>query len=168
MTDTCVSEMAGRLAIISDLSDFRDWDGLLALILRSFDYMNGRIDPRSSALALTPQSLERKARSEMVFLAYLGERLAGCAFLAEKPDYFYLGKLAVDPEFQGRGVGRALMAAAERFATAAGKPQIELQTRIELLENHQTFERLGFRETERTAHPGYHRPTSLTMRKVLA
>ena len=78
------------------------------------------------------------------------------------------GKLAVEPSLQGRGIGRALMAAAEAHALKAGKLSIELQTRVELVENHRTFERLGFRETARTAHAGYDRPTSLAMRKVLA
>ena len=48
-----------------------------------------------------------------------------------------------------------------------GKPLLELQTRVELNGNHAAFARLGFRETERTAHAGYERPTSLTMRKAL-
>ena len=56
----------------------------------------------------------------------------------------------------------------ERHARAAGMSVIELQARIELTENHLTFERLGFREIARTAHPGYDRATSLTMRKALA
>ncbi|TIN07524.1 MAG: GNAT family N-acetyltransferase, partial [Mesorhizobium sp.] len=30
------------------------------------------------------------------------------------------------------------------------------------------FARLGFHETARTAHSGYDRPTSITMRKVLS
>jgi GNAT superfamily N-acetyltransferase len=158
----------GALTIISDISSFTDWPGLLAIILRAFDYMNGRIDPPSSALALTPESLKRKAAVETVFLAYLSERLVGCAFLAEKRDHFYLGKLAVEPACQGRGIGKALMAVAEAHALKAGKPVIELQTRVELLENHRAFTCLGFRETARTAHAGYDRPTSLTMRKVLA
>lgn len=154
--------------IVLHVSDFQDWDALHALILRAFDYMSGRIDPPSSALALTPESLKRKADAETIFLSHLDEQLVGCAFLAEKQDHFYLGKLAVEPSLQGRGIGRALMTAAERHALAADKPVIELQTRVELVENHRTFARLGFRETARTAHAGYDRPTSLTMRKVLA
>lgn len=139
----------------------------MSLILRAFAFMDGRIDPPSSALALTAGSLARKARSETVLLAHLGERLAGCAFLAERGDCIYLGKLAVDPASQGQGIGRALLAAAEDHARRAGKPAIELQTRVELTENHVAFSRLGFRETARTAHAGYRRPTSLTMRKGL-
>ena len=95
------------------------------------------------------------------------DRLAGCVFLAERADHFYLGKLAVDPALQGRGIGRLLMQEAEAIAVAAGKPAIELQTRIELTGNQAAFARMGFVETGRTAHAGFNRPTSITLRKAL-
>lgn len=94
--------------------------------------------------------------------------MVGCAFLAEKDDHFYLGKLAVLPAHQGKGVGRQLLMAAENHAIQAGKPIVELQTRVELTRNHRKFASFGFLETERTAHPGFDRPTTLTMRKALA
>lgn len=156
------------LTVRQGAADFDGWEDLLALILRAFASMQGRIDPPSSALLLTPDGLRRKASVERIFLALSGGRLAGCAFLAERPAHFYLGKLAVEPELQGRGVGRALVAAVEEHARSAGKPAIELETRIELVENHAAFERLGFVEIGRTAHAGYSRPTSITMRKVLS
>jgi hypothetical protein len=59
------------------------------------------------------------------------------------------------------------MRAVEDLARERGKDAIELQTRIELTTNHAAFARLGFRESGRTAHEGYDRPTSITMRKVL-
>ncbi|MCC6205496.1 MAG: GNAT family N-acetyltransferase [Hyphomicrobiales bacterium] len=159
---------ADRLVIRANSHDFSDWTGLLALILRAFAYMDGRIDPPSSALALTPESLGHRAATETMLLACEGDRLVGCAFLADRGDHFYLGKLAVEPDCHGQGIGKALMQTAERHAITAGKTAIELQTRIELIENHRMFERLGFREIARTAHPGYKRHTSLTMRKALA
>ena len=73
-----------------------------------------------------------------------------CAEMIEA--HFLLGKLAVEPDSQGRGVGRALMQAAEAHARAAGKPEIELQTRIELTGNHRAFERLGY--TDVRVYPG--------------
>ena len=60
------------------------------------------------------------------------------------------------------------MRAAEALARAAGKPVLELQARVELTGNQAAFSRLGFVETERTAHAGYNRPTSVTMRKTLS
>ncbi|MBX3578246.1 MAG: GNAT family N-acetyltransferase [Rhizobiaceae bacterium] len=149
-------------------NDFGRWDELLALIRASFAYMDGVIDPPSSAHRLTADGLRDKARAETGFVATLGTRLAGCAFIAEREDHFYLGKLAVAPAFQGTGIGARLVAAAEAFALRHGKPVIELQTRVELTDNHAAFARLGFRETGRTAHAGYPRPTSVTMRKDLA
>jgi hypothetical protein len=42
-----------------------------------------------------------------------------------------------------------------------------LGVRIALPENQRLFAALGYVETERTAHPGFDVPTSITMRKVL-
>jgi predicted N-acetyltransferase YhbS len=92
--------------------------------------------------------------------------MVGCVFVLERANDFCVGKLAVAPDLQGQGIG-SLMPAVETLARTLGKPAIELQTRIELTGNQAAFVRLGFRETGRTAHEGYDRPTSITMRKVL-
>ena len=158
--------MSGDVTVSQLPADFEDWQGLLALIRRAFSYMDGVIDPPSSAHLLTPELLRTKARAETIFLAFQGERLVGCVALDDRGDSLYLGKLAVDPDVQGHGIGRRLLDAAEQFARAKGRQTIELQTRVELTGNHKTFARLGFVETGRTAHPGYDRPTSITMRKM--
>lgn len=148
--------------------EFGRWNELLAMIRASFAYMDGVIDPPSSVHRLTPELLAAKAEAETGFVALAAGEIAGCAFLAEQPDHFYLGKLAVAPAWQGRGVGALLMRAAERHALMAGKPVIELQTRVELAGNQRLFARLGFAETGRSAHAGFERPTSVTMRKEIA
>lgn len=146
------------------------WEELLGVIRASFAYMDGVIDPPSSAHRLTADLLREKASAETCFLAKAAEANAiiGCAFLADHGDRFYLGKLAVLPSWQGKGVGRALMMAVEAYARQAAKPVIELQTRVELTDNHRAFAALGFAETGRTAHAGYDHPTSVTMRKAIA
>ncbi|MDG4873893.1 GNAT family N-acetyltransferase [Mesorhizobium sp. WSM4935] len=148
-------------------ADFDRWDDLLALIQRAFAYMDGLIDPPSSAHLLTADTLAEKARREAGVLALENGRIVGCVFALERARDFYVGKLAVEPRLQGQGIGTRLMRAVEDLARERGKDAIELQTRIELTANHAAFARLGFRETERTAHEGYARPTSITMRKVL-
>ena len=147
---------------------FDRWDELLSLIMRAFAPMDGVIDPPSSAHLLNVGNLRDKAGRETVLLALHDDRVAGCVFALERADDFYIGKLAVERELQGQGIGRQLMQAVEDLARSRDKSAVELQTRIELTANHATFARLGFRETERTAHDGYDRPTSITMRKELA
>jgi GNAT superfamily N-acetyltransferase len=163
-----VSAAAANVVATRIPAGFDRWHDLLSVIRASFACMDGVIDPPSSAHRLTPESLRDKAEAEIGFIALAGDEIAGCAFLAEKADCFYLGKLAVAPAYQGCGMGKRLLAAAEAHARAAGKSIIELQTRIELTGNQQLFAKLGFVETARTAHQGYDRPTSVTMRKALA
>jgi len=163
-----VTSAAADLAIDPIPAGFEGWEDLLAVVRKSFAYMDGVIDPPSSVHRLTAQTLRAKAQAEIGFLALAGGTIVGCAFIAEQTDHFYLGKLAVLPAHQRSGVGKRLLAAAERHAVDAGKPLMELQTRVELTGNQRAFRSLGFVETGRTAHQGYDRPTSVTMRKRLA
>lgn len=147
--------------------NFRRWDELLDLILASFAYMNGRIDPPSSALALTPLSLEEKARSEIGYVALDGDRIAGCIFCRAEPDSLYIGKLAVLPSTQGKGIGKRLLTCAEAEARKQRRRILRLETRIELTENHATFAAWGFAKTAENSHPGFERTTSIEMQKLL-
>ena len=146
---------------------FSDWSGLLALLHAAYAYMDGRIDPPSSLLRMDAAELERKARAETLILAWHEAALIGCAFASERRDCMYMGKLAVAAAHRGRGIARRLMQAAEALARERGRAWLELETRIELTENHETFAALGFHETAETAHAGYARPTSITMRKAV-
>jgi GNAT superfamily N-acetyltransferase len=144
--------------------DFADWERVRALILDAFAYMDGPIDPPSSALRLTPQSMAAAAATGTLLLAELGGTLVGCVSLRPREDALHIGKLAVRPDLHGSGIGKALVAAAQAEARALGLKALELQTRIELTENHTAFARMGFVKVGETAHPGYERPTSITMR----
>jgi N-acetylglutamate synthase-like GNAT family acetyltransferase len=128
--------------------------------------MDGRIDPPSSALRLTPQSMAADAADGALLLAGVGSTLIGCVFVRPKQDALYVGKLAVRPDLHGNGIGKALVDATRAEARALGLEALELQIRIELTENHAAFARMGFVKTAETAHPGYARPTSITMRAL--
>jgi ribosomal protein S18 acetylase RimI-like enzyme len=145
---------------------FGRWDELLELILASFAYMDGRIDPPSS-LSLTAQSIREKARSEIGYIAFDDDRLAGCIFCRPEPDSLYIGKLAVLPTAQGKGIGRRLLSLAETTAQERGLRVLRLETRIELTGNHATFANWGFAKTAENRHAGFERTTSIEMRKAL-
>lgn len=147
---------------------FADWTGLLALLHSAYAYMESRINPPSSLLRMDVHQLEKKARDEALILAFEDQRLIGCAFASLREDCVYVSKLAVDTAVRRRGVARKMMQEAERFARANARPFVELETRIELIENHKTFAALGFSKVAESAHPGFDRPTSITMRKPVS
>lgn len=136
---------------------------VLRLIQDSFAFMDGRIDPPSSMHRLTPEALSQQAETAEVWA--LGDPVAACVVLTPKPDCLYLGKLAVDARLRGAGLARRMVDLAVERARALDLPELELQVRVELAENHAAFARLGFVKTGETAHPGYDRPTSITMRR---
>lgn len=146
---------------------FNNWEGLMSLIQRSFDYMDGRIDPPSSAHRLTVRSLQDRAMKETLLIAAENDKLIGCAFVQDQEDALYVGKLAIAPDAQRSGLGRAFMAKAETLARRDGISKLRLETRVELTENHAAFGRMGFVKVSETAHAGFDRPTSITMEKII-
>jgi GNAT superfamily N-acetyltransferase len=157
--------MSESLRIAVRPPNFSDWPALLALLQAAFADMDGRIDPPSSLARLDVDALRAKAAYEHLIVATVGNTLVGCAFAAIRDDCVYVGKLAVAAAARRRGVARALIDAAARLARDHGRTALELQTRIELTENHATFAALGFAKVAETAHPGYTRPTSITLRR---
>ena len=137
-----------------------DFGQVLRLIQSEFAYMEGRIDPPSSMRDLTEQTL---AAAPEVWA--LGDPPVACMVLTPKDNFLYLGKLAVAAGHRGQGLARRMVALAEERAATLGLDGVELQTRIELVENQQAFRAMGFAETARTAHKGYANPTSITFRK---
>jgi GNAT superfamily N-acetyltransferase len=144
---------------------FADHAALLALLREAFAYMAGRIDPPSSLARMTGEDIARKAATEDLFLARDGARPVACLFGRAAGGVYAIGKMAVAGDRRGTGLARALVAAAENRARVLGLPALELQSRVELTENHAIFAALGFTETGQTAHPGHRRPTSVTFRR---
>ena len=142
-----------------------DWPELLKLIQIEFAYMDGRIDPPSSMHRLTAEDIARQARTEEVWT--IGAPPIACVFLTCKGDALYIGKLAVSASQRGKGLAKKLVDLAANRAKDRGLSILELQVRVELTENHTAFAKMGFVEAGRTAHEGYDRPTSITMRKHL-
>jgi len=147
---------------------FTDWLQLFGLLRESFAYMEARIAPQSSLTRMGVDELKAKAAEEILIIATEGQEVLGCAFAALRGDCVYVGKVAVAQPARGTGVARAMFNAAELLAREHGRPFLELQTRVELVENYATFRALGFEKVAETAHPGYDRPTSITMRKRVA
>ncbi|SMO68051.1 GNAT family N-acetyltransferase [Ruegeria faecimaris] len=138
---------------------------VLRLIRHSFAFMEGRIDPPSSMHRLTEETLRQQARDHEVWI--IGNRPDAVVFLTPKQDCLYLSKLAVDETRRGQGLAQRLVDLASARAVETGIATLELKARVELVENHASFARMGFVKTAETAHPGFTRATSITMQKHL-
>lgn len=85
--------------------------------------------------------------------ALLGGQVAGVVSLAEREHFTgeldaYVGELAVDRAIEGRGAGRALMAAAEQWAAVRGLPRITLETGARNHRARHFYEDAGYQEEE--------------------
>ncbi|WP_159945910.1 GNAT family N-acetyltransferase [Rhizobium sp. 18065] len=145
-----------------------DYGALLELIVKSFAYMDGVIDPPSSAHRLNLEGLKQKALDEIGLAALVDGRLVGCAFVKPEAGALYVGKLAVAADMQGNGIGYRLLTEAETIARDLGRDMLRLETRIELAGNHRRFAAWGFVKTAENSHPGFTRTTSIEMCKWLA
>jgi len=141
-----------------------DSTALLRLIRAEFAFMEHRIDPPSSMHRLTAESIAQQADTGEIWVIGTPAPIA-CIFLTPKPHALYLGKLTVDADHRGQGLARRLIDLADQRARALNLPLLELQTRVELVENHAAFAAMGFAITARTAHKGFDRPTSITMHR---
>ena len=80
-----------------------------------------------------------------VDLAYLDGTLAALIGTIPVPDHLLVENVAVAPAFQGRGLGRFLMAHAEGFAAEHGYTSIRLYTNKLFAENVELYLALGYR-----------------------
>jgi putative acetyltransferase len=93
-----------------------------------------------------------------VFFALEGERVVGTgALLRESEGVYELSKMAVEPELQGRGIGRLIVQAAiDRFVALKGTT-LFLESNSRLAPALHLYEALGFRHRGRKADSHYAR-----------
>lgn len=86
-----------------------------------------------------------------------GGAIAGLLVLEIGEDHLLIDNIAVDPGFQGRGFGRALLQNAEEEARKRGLRELRLYTHVLMTENQSLYKRHGWEETERREEQGYSR-----------
>jgi ribosomal protein S18 acetylase RimI-like enzyme len=125
-------------------------DELLGVVHDAFR----ELDPPSSVLNETPADLAARFDRETFLVALSGETIVGSVFCARKDEALYLTRLAVLPSWRRRGVGRALMQAAEEEARRVGARRLTLRVRKTLPANLGYFRALGFAVTGEGREPG--------------
>jgi N-acetylglutamate synthase-like GNAT family acetyltransferase len=113
---------------------------------------------------MTADYAELVARNE-VWVATERDTVVGVLVLRPQTASLLLENVAVMPARQGRGIGRALMAFAERHARDLGLHEVTLYTNERMTENLRFYPARGYTEIDRRFEDGFHR---VFFRKSLA
>jgi ribosomal protein S18 acetylase RimI-like enzyme len=92
-----------------------------------------------------------------VWVIRAGEGISGVLVLRPQPPALLVENVAVAPDRQGAGLGRALMAFAEEHARTEGLAEVVLYTNERMTENLRFYPALGFTETGRGVQDGFAR-----------
>lgn len=91
------------------------------------------------------------------WVATVAGEIGGVLVIRPAGSELLLENVAVDPPLQGRGIGRTLIAFAERWALEHGLEAVTLYTNEAMTENLGLYPALGFVETGRRTEDGYRR-----------
>jgi len=96
-------------------------------------------------------------REHQAFVVELDGAVAAVLVLMAREEGLLLDNIAVDPVYQGRGLGKLLMAFTEAEARRQGYGRVVLYTNEVMSENLELYRRLGYVETGRREERGYRR-----------
>jgi ribosomal protein S18 acetylase RimI-like enzyme len=121
-----------------------DAAAVAALIMLAFRVEEFFVDgDRTSADAVRA----RMQQGAFLLVEDVDRVLAGCVYVETRGDRGYFGMLSIDPERQGQGLGRQLVATAEKRCRAAGCREMEIEVVNLRTELPPFYRRLGYTET---------------------
>lgn len=98
---------------------------------------------------------EKEIREHQVWIAEINDGvIAGVAVLCVAKEGFLLDVIAVDPPWQGMGVGKLLLEFAEAEARRQGFKSIYLYTHEKMIENQALYSKIGYVEYDRRFEQG--------------
>ena len=94
---------------------------------------------------------------ETLHVIEAGAQICGFVVFYACDEYIHLENVAVDPRFQGLGLGRQLIDYVEQQARRGGFGSIELYTNAKMTENLELYPRLGYEQFDRRVEDGFDR-----------
>ncbi|WP_342727186.1 GNAT family acetyltransferase [Bradyrhizobium sp. B097] len=92
-------------------------------------------------------ALARRGPSSAVLVGRSSDTIVATAMVGHDGHRGWVYYVAVDPSFQGKGLGRAMMAAAEDWLRNAGVPKLQLLVRRENAKAGAFYRSLGYEES---------------------
>lgn len=140
---------------------------LAGLLRSSFAEFAGLFDPPSGALSETRESIQETLKTGAGFIVEVQGQAVGCVFSRREDGCCWLFRLGVLPNFRGKGIGVALVAAVEESARGGGFEKVRLGTRLAVPRNIAYYQALGYEHVEDGIHPETGLPFYAVMEKDL-
>ena len=137
-----------RPAVAGDVPALRD------IAERAYSIYLERIGRRPAPM---DDDYDARVRAAQAFVADDDGVVVGLIVLIETPDHLLVENVAVDPDRQHSGIGRALLSLAETHAREHGLDRLRLYTNVAMVENIRLYTRLGYREDSRHIGEGFQR-----------
>ena len=131
-----------------------DVDGVRECVREAYAKYVGRIGKEPA-----PMLVDYKAAilAGEAWVLVEGDDTSGVLVMRPEKDHLFVETVAVRTAWQGKGLGRKLMAFAEEAARYQGLREIRLYTNEKMTENFPFYRGLGFEETGRGFDAGYRR-----------
>jgi GNAT superfamily N-acetyltransferase len=121
-------------------ADESDAEALVLLINRAFEVEREFFTTKRIDLVETLGYFKKG----MFLLAEFDGAIAGCNYIEPRGDSGYFGLLSIDPAYQGRGLGKALVERAEDHCRRAGCSRIWIRVLNHRIELPPFYEKLGY------------------------
>ena len=95
--------------------------------------------------------------NEILYVIEDNKKICGFVIFYARDDHIHLENVALDPCFQGRGLGMRLIEFVEQRARADGYTRVELYTNAKMTENLGLYPRLGYQQFDRRIEDGFDR-----------
>lgn len=143
--------MVDRDPLVPRLASLSDMPAVTALVNAAYEKYLVRMDRPPGPML---RDYSGAIREGIVWL--VGHPIIGVLVLQQQPDSLLIENIAVHPDGQGQGVGRALMDFAEQEAVRRRLGRITLYTHEVMVENLSFYAYLGYVEVGRKTE-GYRR-----------
>jgi ribosomal protein S18 acetylase RimI-like enzyme len=144
-----------------------DFPAIATVIALAFEEYRGKLDPPSSSLNKSVESVTRELQTARAIVAIVEDKIVGCVFYSQKADYVYLFHLAVLPEHRFLGIAKALMLSVEEKTRELNITNIQLSVRLVLEKTRAFYEKLGYTFLNYGTHSGYNQATYVDLEKVI-
>jgi ribosomal protein S18 acetylase RimI-like enzyme len=139
----------------------KDAAAVTACVHNAFGHYIERIGRKPGPLLM---DYAEEISEHQVFVVEQGGQIVGSLVLCIKEEGFLLDVIAVEPQYQGSGVGRLMLEFAEVEALRQGYKSIYLFTHEKMTENQALYKKIGYVEYDRRFEYGLAR---IYMRKRL-